>query len=127
MNTVKKAGYKIFLFACFLSVPLSLLRAQSSTTLRCNPNAGMICNPLDNRINSIPAFIRVLLEGFIKLGIPALALAIMYCGFLFVAARGNSEKLGKAKTAFFYTIIGGGLLLGALGFATLISNTITPL
>lgn len=87
----------------------------------------MLTNPLGDKINSIPAFIQTLLEGVIKIGIPIVALAIIYCGFLFVEARGNSEKLGKAKDALLYTLIGAAILLGSWAIATLISNTVLAL
>jgi hypothetical protein len=55
------------------------------------------------------------------------ALAIIYCGFLFVFARGNSEKLTHAREALLWTIIGAAILLGALAIATMIQGTITAL
>ena len=55
------------------------------------------------------------------------ALAIIYSGFLFVAARGNSEKLTKAKDTLLYTIIGAAILLGAWAIATMISSTVLAL
>lgn len=68
-----------------------------------------------------------LLEGVIKIGIPIIALAIIYSGFLFVFARGNSEKLGKAKDALLYSLIGSALLLGSWAIAKLISATVLAL
>ena len=83
-------------------------------------------NPISNA-TTIPDFIQTLLEGALKVGMPIIALAIIYCGFLFVAARGNSEKLGKAKDALLYTLIGAAVLLGSWAIATLISNTVLSL
>lgn len=87
----------------------------------------MLTNPLGDKINNIPDFIQTLLIGVIKIGIPIVALAIIYCGFLFVSARGNSEKLGKAKDALLYTLIGAAILLGSWAIAQLISNTVIGL
>jgi hypothetical protein len=92
----------------------------------CRPEEGMICNPIPG-IGSIPEFIKMVLEGAIKIGIPLIALAIIYAGFLFVFARGNSEKLGKAKDALLYSIIGGAILLGSWAIAQFISNTVDTL
>ena len=90
--------------------------------------AGTIDNPLGpNGATSIPAFIQILLTGALKIGIPIVALAVIYCGFLFVAARGNSEKLTKAKDALLYTLIGAAILLGSYAIATLIQATVTGL
>jgi len=93
-----------------------------------NSTQGKIVNPLgQNGPNTVMAFIEKLLKGVIQIGMPVVALAIIYCGFLFVAARGNSEKLGKAKGALLYTLIGAALLLGSWALAQLISNTVLAL
>jgi len=84
-----------------------------------------IINPI--RVNSIQQLIKTLLEGVIKIGIPIVALAIIYSGFLFVAARGNPEEIKKAKTSLIYTLIGTAILLGSWAIAQLISDTVTSL
>src|SRR3989344_277553 len=52
-----------------------------------------------------------------------LILMFVWVGFLFVAARGSEEKLRTARTAFFWTVIGGLILLGAEGIARVIQST----
>ena len=102
--------------------------AVDDNTLSGPSNEGKIVNPLGpNGVASIPDFIKTLLEGVLKVGIPIVALAIIYCGFLFVSARGNSEKLGKAKDALLYTLIGAAILLGSWAIAQLISDTVLAL
>ena len=88
---------------------------SSTTTVK-------ITNPI--KANNINELLLAILQGAIQLGIPVIALAIIYSGFLFVEARGNSEKLGKAKSALLYTLIGAAILLGAWTIAQLISDTI---
>lgn len=83
-----------------------------------------INNPLGDNITSIPAFIEALLNIVLTVGVPIVVLAIIYCGFLFVKAQGNSEELGKAKQAFIYTLIGAALLLGAFVIANAIKGTV---
>jgi hypothetical protein len=56
--------------------------------------------------------------------VPIIALAIIYSGFLFVAARGNAEELKKAKSTLVYTLIGAALLLGCLVIANAIKGTV---
>lgn len=90
-----------------------------------DPNAGKIKNPLgDTGPTNIPAFIKNVLEGALKIAIPVVALAIIYSGFLFVFAMGNSDKLKKAKDALLYSIIGAAILLGSWAIANLIVTTI---
>jgi hypothetical protein len=49
---------------------------------------------------------------------------VIYTGFLFVSAQGNTEKLQKARTAFFYTVIGALIILAAAAIAELIQGTV---
>ena len=72
-------------------------------------------------------FIKKILEAVLKIGIPLVALAIIYSGFLFVFARGNSEKLKTAKNALLYSVIGAVILLGAWALAKVIADTVREL
>ncbi len=134
MKFGKEKLYKICFIVLLFIVPVTSL--AQSTIINVNPvnpvNSqssgsvqGKIKNPI--HIDNINDFILVLLQGVIKIGIPIIALAIIYCGFLFVAAQGNSEKLSKAKDALIYTIIGAAILLGAWALAQLISETVLAL
>ena len=58
------------------------------------------------------------------IGVPIVTLAIIYAGFLFVAARGNAEELTKAKKTLMYTLIGAALLLGSFVIAQAIKGTV---
>jgi len=123
MNFIKKnwSGLVLAIFA--LVTPFSLLYANGDT---CPP--GTICNPIaGNGVDSIPALIKMILTGMLQIGIPIVALAIIYCGFLFVFARGNSEKITHAKDALLYTLIGAAILLGAWAIAQMISATVLSL
>lgn len=121
MNFIKKNWHKLTLFVYALISPFFVTYADTSS---CSP--GTICNPVPN-ITSVPGLIQTILVGLIKIGIPVIALAVVYCGFLFVAARGNSEKLTKAKDALLYTLIGAAILLGSWAIAQMISATVTGL
>ncbi len=120
MNFIRKN-----LHAFVLSLYGFLVPVISFAQTTCVPTAGKICNPISQ--NDLNGFIKTLLEGVLKIGIPVIALAIVYCGFLFVGARGNSEKLGKAKSALLYTLIGAAILLGSWAIAMLISETVLAL
>ncbi len=119
MKFFKKNFYKTLIASIFLfSISISRLHAEDPVSGIKNPIA-----PID----SIDGLIATILNGVISIGLPVIALALVYCGFLFVAARGNSEKLTKAKDALIYTVIGGGILLGAWAIAKMISATVTGL
>jgi len=86
---------------------------------------GQICNPIP--ANSISGLVKKILEGVIRMGIPVVALAIIYSGFLFVVAQGAPEKISTAKQSLTYTMIGAGILLGSWAIAQLISETVLAL
>ena len=124
MQIIKQNFYKILLVSFFIVLPITSFAADTISGEPCE-TSGKICNPIDQ--DTLTGFIKHILEGVLKIGIPIVALAIIYCGFLFVAARGNSEKLTKAKDALLYTLIGAAILLGSWAIAQLISATVIGL
>ena len=120
-NFLKKNWHKLVLLTYALFVPVTRLCADFTVGTKLD-------NPLSAKgINNVPDFIKNLLTGVLRVGIPIVALAIIYCGFLFVEARGNTEKLTKAKDALLYTLIGAAILLGSWAIAQMISNTVLAL
>ena len=124
MNFIKKNINKLSLFIFVAFAPIFTVYADTSVSI-CDPASGKICPPIS--VTSINDFIKIILQGAIKIGIPIIALAIIYSGFLFVKARGNPEQIKEAKNSLLYTLIGAAILLGAWGIAQLISNTILAL
>lgn len=112
-----KKSLLLVLFIVVLLLPVVLIYAQTAPTTIINPIGA----------TSIQGLIKKILEGVIKIGIPIVALAIIYSGFLFVQARGNPGEIEKAKTSLIYTLIGTAILLGSWGIAQLISETVTSL
>lgn len=122
MNFIKKSWRVLILLIYLLVVPIISFADPITSDL----NAGKIINPIPS-ITDVPSLIQKILEGLLKIGIPVVALAVIYSGFLFVFARGNSEKLTKAKDALLYTLIGAAVLLGSWALAKLISETVLAL
>ena len=83
-------------------------------------------NPL-NGIDSLDDFLEAILAGVIRIGTIILIMMLVYVGFLFVAARGNAEKLQGAKSALVWTVIGGLILLGASAIQAVITDTVQSL
>lgn len=83
-----------------------------------------IQNPIGDNTMTLYDFIKKVIDFAIKIGIPIVAIAIIYSGLLFVTARGNDKQLETAKNAFTYAVIGGAVLLGSWIFAQLIKDTI---
>lgn len=126
MKFIKKNWRKLILIVYIFIIPVISLAGEGDTPS--DPSQGKITNPLEGSgIDSIPGFIQTILEGALKIGIPIIALAIVYCGFLFVKAQGKPEELTKAKSALTWTLVGAAILLGALAIARLISATVLAL
>ncbi|MFA6392559.1 MAG: hypothetical protein WCW54_00530 [Candidatus Paceibacterota bacterium] len=83
-----------------------------------------IKNPLGENLDTIPKFIEAIINIVLVVGIPILALAIIYAGFLYVKAQGNPSELEIAHRTLLYTVIGGALLLGAYVIAQAIGSTV---
>ena len=118
MKYIKKNLLKVFLISSYILLPV-----VSFAQVTGGAPVNKIKNPLGGT-NTIQEFLLVFLKGVIKLGIPVVALAVIYCGFLFVKAQGNAEELTKAKDALLYTLIGAGILLGAIAMTELVINTV---
>ncbi len=111
--------------AIMFSLVLPLVSSAQGVVPQPCDVSGKICNPISQ--NTLEGFLKNALEGVIRIGLPIIALAIIYCGFLFVKARGNTEELTKAKDALLYTLIGAAILLGAWALAQLIQETVNAL
>lgn len=120
LNNPRKILFFLILTLVFL-IPFFIIQANGSN---CDTSSGRICNPLNENMSNIPVLIKTALEGFVKICIPLIVLGIIYCGFLFISAQGDTEKITKAKNALLYTIIGAAVLLGAWGLAQMISSTV---
>gem|GEM_PF-811912 len=84
-------------------------------------------NPLEGTVDTLPALVKSLLNIVMIIGTPLVALAIIYAGFMLVAAQGNAEKLTKARQALLWGIVGGAVLLGAYILAQAIGGTVEQL
>ena len=124
MNYIKKNFDKIILIGFMIALPAISL---ANTVYPTNPSSSSktIVNPIHSE--TITDLIQTILKGLIKIGMPVIVLAIIYCGFLFVSAQGNSEKLNEAKRALIYTLIGAAIFLGAYAISILISSTVSAL
>ena len=83
-----------------------------------------LTNPLAGTIDNLPQLFQKIVEIIIKIGIPLVAIAILYSGFLFVTARGNDSQLKTAKNALLFAVIGGLILLASWLVAEAIRDAI---
>lgn len=86
-----------------------------------------LVNPLGDDVETLPQFLEAILKGVVDIGTIILIMMLVYVGFLFVAARGNAEKLQSAKSALVWTVVGGLILLGATAIQMVITETVKSL
>ncbi len=84
-------------------------------------------NPLGNNVQDIPTLVEKILDIALTIGVPIIALAIIYSGYLFIAAQGNKDKLQEAKQTLLYVFIGAAILLASYAIANAIVDTIAAI
>jgi hypothetical protein len=83
---------------------------------------GQICNPIKSQ--SISEFLLKIIDVLLVFALPIIILYIMYAGYLFVTAAGNSEKVASAKNALLWSVVGGVIALGAKLIIEVIQGTV---
>lgn len=122
------------LLVVFLLVPTVAFAADSG--LPSPGNSGLpqqtqsgqftLKNPLGST-NDLVSFLRLILRYLTIIAIPILVVLFIWIGFKFVLAQGNPADIAKARQAFYWTVIGAALVLGADALLTVISGTVQQL
>jgi hypothetical protein len=99
--------------ALIIFAPILLLADSSAATIK---------NPLKS--DDIQEILLNIMELVAIVGGIVVVLFIIYSGFTYVTASGDTAKITKAREMFFATIIGGAILLGADVIATVVINTV---
>lgn len=105
--------------AYLLSAVMMLLPAVSSAQIKFN-----LKSPLDSSIVSIEGLLVAILNVFIIIATPIIVLFVIYAGFLYVTARGNTQQIEQATRALTYAVIGGVILLGSVAIAEVVKNIV---
>jgi hypothetical protein len=120
------AHISLGLFCLFMTVaPSAVVFAQGGGVQQ--EDIPHITNPLGEQRNDLGALIIYIVEQVTKIGFYVVVFFVIYAGFLYVKAQGNTEKLKEAHRAFLYTVIGAAILLGARLLAEVIDNTVNQL
>ena len=69
----------------------------------------------------------IIKDILIPIGSVVAVVMVIYAGFLFVTARGDTGQITKAKDALLWAVIGAAILLGAWIISEAISKTINQL
>lgn len=79
-------------------------------------------NPL--RFGSFCQLLKGILGALVAIGIPVAVLFLVWTGFKFILARGDTAALAAARQSFLYTVIGIAIFLGAWVIAQVIASTV---
>src|SRR3989338_143400 len=108
-KTVSVTGFS-FLLGLIVQLSPSTVSAAS----------GAIINPI--QAQTFGQLVEAIAKAITAIGIPLVAIFLVWSGFLFVTARGNEEQLKRAKATFFWSLVGGAVLIGARALAVAIVN-----
>ncbi|MCD5382374.1 MAG: hypothetical protein LR017_03655 [Candidatus Pacebacteria bacterium] len=79
-------------------------------------------NPL--KATSVTDLLVDILEILLVFAVPVIVFFIIYSGFLFVTAAGDTNKITTARVALTWAVIGGVIVIGARAITTVIENTV---
>lgn len=79
-------------------------------------------NPL--KFGSFCQLLKGILAAIVAVGIPVAILFLVWVGFKFILARGDTTALAEARRNFLYTVIGIAIFLGAWVIAQIIAATV---
>ncbi len=85
-----------------------------------------LINPLKSG-SSLSGLLANILTFVVQLGAIVVVVMLVYTGFRYVTARGNSSEISKAHEMLKWTVIGALVLLGAQAIASAIQATVTAL
>jgi hypothetical protein len=146
MNTMKKIwahiGVLLLLSTVFGLSTLSLTHAQTgnvpadtkTSTDTKNPPTGAtggfsvkIANPLGGNIDTLDNLTKLVLDTMVKVLSPIIVLMIIWTGFRYIKAQGNSKEITEVHNALMWVLIGAAVILGAKVIALALEGTISQL
>ena len=109
-NKINTIALTVTFFTVLMSFQNQVF-AQSGGGTGAGGGSQSIINPLKSQ--SISEFLLKIIDVLLIFAVPIIILFIMYSGYLFVTAAGNSEQISTAKKALMWAVIGGVIALGA--------------
>ena len=108
---------------CAIDVKKGYCGEEKDCTKKTEPTPSgilSISNPIQAK--TFGELVQAIAKAITAIGIPLVAIFLVWSGFLFVTARGNEEQLKRAKTTFFWAVVGGAVVIGAWAIAIAIVN-----
>ena len=112
-------GWATLLFSFFL--PITLVFADP------NPCAdpSRLCNPI--KFPNLTSFLLAIVNVAIQYGAILIVFFVVFAGFKFVTAQGNSEKISEARKMLTWVVVGAFVLLGVYVIRAAVCGTIKQL
>jgi len=123
--------YKLFIaqylphLLVFFVLILMPLMAGAAEGVGGDGGSASLNNPLKAEYSSIPAFLTALIEVLLIFAIPVIVFFIIYAGFMFVTAQGDTTKIATARSALTWAVVDGVIVLGAQLIMTVLQGTVT--
>ena len=126
MNIFKKIS--IFALLSFLVIfPVFVSADTPANPPKSTQITGTISNPFKGG-NDLMSFISTILNNVVMpIAAVAVVIWIVWAGFAFVLAQGKEAEITKAKQRLLWSLIGAGILLGAVAIAEVVKNTVGAL
>lgn len=107
----------MFFILLFIILPVfSFADEEITTTLE---------NPLS--ATSLFCFLKDILDVVLTIGVIVAVIFMVYAGFMYVTARGDTAKLSAAHKAFLGAVIGTAIIMGVWVIANAIVGTINAI
>lgn len=108
--------------ALLLFLPLSALAITDDgcTAIICNPLNPTVWGGVDTLQGALP----IIVDLFITISMPIIAIAIIYTGFTFATSKGDQAQLKKARTMLTYIVVGALIMFAAKGIGMAVQSTL---
>ncbi|HRH22613.1 MAG TPA: pilin [Candidatus Paceibacterota bacterium] len=108
--------------------PVTDTGGQAPTTgSQSQTNIAKLENPLGSRVNSLTGLFIKLVNIVVNISYAVVAFFLILSGFKFVVAQGKPQEIESAKKTFWYTIVGGLIIVGAQTIARILEELVKNL
>lgn len=118
MKFFKKNWWK---FAGVLLLVLIAGSAMAQLT-QTGEQSSKINNPI--AADNFADLLTLILEIVVQIGTPIVILSIIWVGFLFIKAQGNSGAIQKAREALLWVLVGAAIIIGCNVIVRLVQGTV---
>lgn len=118
---IKKISFLILIGIITILTPAIIFADTTGTGV----SGPIFPNPL--KVNSVTELLSAVLDIVVQIGLVIVVFFIIYAGFQFVTAQGNSTKLTKAREGLIATLIGSAIVLGSYAIAKVLKDTVEQL